>query len=224
MDKYAPLCIRADKLYDWVTRRIERTFDFDQDDIDFPTIEGPGGPCEFFDDSDDVEVQVTNVDIECNEVGTRQDIFIPELKLELQEVRIKKQGTFQVALSGDVGGVETTLLSDPVSVCFFERFILCAPETTDIFCEVFDIEGSGGICCLDNGVVGEFDLSLSLLICQSVQVSADVILEIEATECRPRKDIILPIDQVCDEITFPKQCPQIFPSKHKKKDIYSKES
>lgn len=215
MEKFAPLCIRADKLFDWVTRRIEKTFDFDQDDINFfDGRKSEINPCEFFDDPDDVEVDIKNVDIECDQVGSRQDVYLPELELELQEVRIKKQGTFQVVLAGEHKGKERTLTSSPVNVCFFERFILCAPESTEISCEVYDAGGSGALLCVDNDN-GDFELSLSLLICQSVQVSADVIMEVEGKICRPRNDIVLPVDHVCDEIPFPKQCPQIFPAESK---------
>ncbi|WP_096435700.1 hypothetical protein [Alteribacter populi] len=221
MAEFEPLCIRAEKLYDWVTRQVDKELTFSGEaglaelDFDCDGEEGADDPCEFLPAGEDFIVTVVPVgDPECSEVGTRRDIFIPDLDIELQEVKIRKQGTFivELRLEEDEDPVCT---SGEIDFCLFEKFLLCAPEGTEIDCDIFDFEGTGVVCCIN----GEFSsLQLTLHICQSVQAFANVILEIEGTECKPREDMILPITRVCPEITFPPQCPEIFPPKHAQKD------
>ncbi|WP_455423365.1 BMQ_0737 family morphogenetic spore coat protein [Evansella halocellulosilytica] len=149
--------------------------------------------------------------VTCEAVGTRTDRFIKELDVKLQEVTIRKTANFQITLTGipATGGAPVTLFSEPQTICFTERFLLCAPDDIDVQCDVFDVVVDGAVCCVN----GEAVVTVSLLICQSVTSETEVILEIEAAECRPREDIVLPVD-FCPDIIFPPQCPTIFPAAH----------
>ncbi|SDY17249.1 hypothetical protein SAMN05421736_101565 [Evansella caseinilytica] len=222
MSNLESLCIRVDKVYDWVTRQVNKEYNFNGvnglADLAFTCNGTPDdNPCELLGPNEDFIVTVIPTDengneiplneIECSQVGLREDVFVPELDTELQLVRIKKQGFFVVELRIDPN-FPPVCVSAPISYCIFERFLLCAPEGTVINCHVFDFDGSGAVCCAN----GEFiDLTLELLICQSIQVEAEVKIEVEGRLCKPREDIILPIERVCPEITFPPQCPEIFP-------------
>ncbi|PYZ97753.1 hypothetical protein CR205_03940 [Alteribacter lacisalsi] len=217
MAEFHPLCIRAEKLYDWVTRQVDKELTFSgpaglaELDFDCDGEEGADDPCDLLPPGEDFIVTVVEVEdtVECSEVGTRRNVFVPELGIELQEVKIRKQGSFVVELRLDEDDVDPICTSGEIDFCLFEKFLLCAPEGTEVDCDVFDFSGSGVVCCIN----GEFSsLQLTLHICQSVQVHADVILEIEGAECRPREDIILPISRLCPEIAFPPQCPEIFPA------------
>ena len=220
------LCIRVTKVYDWVTRQVDKDFTFNGttglSDLGFTSNGTPNDdPCALLDDGEDFFVSVVptdsegNVipldDIECREVGTRRDVFVEELDIELQLVRIKKQGFFVIELR-EVEDGPVVSVSEPVPFCIFENFLLCAPEGTDVVCHIFDFFGTGVVCC-NNGSF--LDLALTLTICQSIQVETDVKLEVEGRICRPREDIIAPIvERVCPDIQFPPQCPEIFPPDH----------
>ncbi|QOY34196.1 hypothetical protein AWH56_015835 [Anaerobacillus isosaccharinicus] len=229
------LCIRVDKVYDWVTREIHKDFCFegveglaklgftkgphcDKDHNKYPGID----PCQFFGPDATLEVKcfptdaagnkIDVDDIKVAQVGERQDVFVEEVDTTLQLVRLKTTGYFVVQVTGiDCGKVLGTLTSQPISFCIIDKYLLCAPEGTEINAHVYYFECEGTLSCED----GEFEqLALTLLLCQSVQVEAEVKVEVEGRICKPREEIIAPIS-VCPDITFPPQCPEIFPPSHK---------
>ncbi|MBB5174863.1 hypothetical protein [Texcoconibacillus texcoconensis] len=225
MSELEQLCIRVDKVYDWVTRQVDKDYSFSGDEglerLGFScnnNEEADGdNPCEFIDDDDEVFVTVVPTDadgdpidldeIECVEVGRRQDVYVEDFDTDLQLVKLKKQGFFVIELRLNENG-DPFCVSEPISFCVFEKFLLCAPEGTEINCHIYDFDSTGVLCCNN----GEFlDLELTLHICQSVQVEAEVKVEVEGKLCQPREDIIMPIEKVCPEITFPPQCPEVFP-------------
>ncbi|MCD8511617.1 MAG: hypothetical protein LRY73_18325 [Bacillus sp. (in: Bacteria)] len=226
MSKNERLCVRVRKVYDWVTRQVDKDFNFvGEEGLDRLAFKCNGtpdaDPCELLEEGEDYLVSViptdsegNEVDLEevewCHEVGPRRDVFIEDLGIELQRVKLKKQGWFVIQLRTEEDG-EIVCESEAIPFCIFEKFLLCAPEGTDIECHIFDLFGTGVVCCND----GEFiDLALTLTICQSVQVEADVKIEIEGKLCKPREEIIEPIvERVCPDIEFPPQCPEIFPPK-----------
>ncbi|MCD8500373.1 MAG: hypothetical protein LRY71_00165 [Bacillaceae bacterium] len=225
------LCIRVEKVYDWITREIHKDFCF----------EGPEGlarlgfsrnhcnangypgvdPCEEFGPDATLEVKcfptdalghkIDVDDIKVIQVGDRQDVFVEDLDTTLQLVRLKTTGHFVVQVTGtNCGKVLGVLTSRPIPFCIIDKYLLCAPEGTDIKAHIYYFECEGTLTCEN----GEFEqLALTLLLCQSVQVEAEVKVEVEGRICKPREEIIAPIS-VCPDITFPPQCPEIFPPKH----------
>lgn len=219
------LCIRVDKVYDWVTREIHKDFcfegleglaklGFNNHKSRYPGVD----PCDFFGPDAILEVKcfptdsagnkIDVDDIKVAQVGDRQDVFVEDLDTTLQLVRLKTTGHFVVQVTGvDCGKVLGVLTSNPIPFCIIDKYLLCAPEDTEINAHVYYFECEGTLTCEN----GEFEqLALTLLLCQSVQVEAEVKVEVEGRICKPRDEIIAPIS-VCPEITFPPQCPDIFP-------------
>lgn len=201
------LCINVNKVYDWVTRQVEKDINFIGDKgwkkLGFDDVT----PCP--DLEDDFIVKVIFEDVECEEVGKRKDIFVEEFDTLMQIVKIKVQGNFRIVFFKEDDKKFEPIVSDLIPFCIFEKFVLCAPEGTKIKCHVYDSFGFGGICC--NG--DDFqELAVTLVLCLSVQAEAKVKVQIEGKICQPREDIILPIPiRECPEIEFPPQCPNVFP-------------
>ncbi|MBU9713296.1 hypothetical protein [Evansella tamaricis] len=227
MSDFERLCVRVPKVYDWVTRQVDKDFNFmgtrGLDDLEFTCNGTPDAdPCAFLEPGEDFIVnaiptdqdgnQIDLDDIDCTEVGNRRNVYVEELGIELQAVKLKVQGYFVIELYMEDDLNNPFCVSTPIPFCVFEKFLLCAPEGTDIECHIFDLFGTGVVCCNN----GEFlDLAFTLTICQSVQVEADVKVEVEGKICQPREDIIEPIvDRLCPDIAFPPQCPEIFPPKN----------
>ncbi|MBU9723622.1 MULTISPECIES: hypothetical protein [Bacillaceae] len=226
MSKLERLCVRVPKVYDWVTRQVDRERQFDSlDRLAFVCNDieenDEVDPCEFLNDDEDFIVNIIPTDedgdeidaseIDCREVGPRQDIFVEELGVELQLVKLKLEGFYVVELRNEVTN-EVVCVSSPIPFCIPQKFLLCAPEGTEINCHIFDFFGNGVLCCSN----GEFvELAVTKTFCLSVQAEADVKVEIEGRLCKPREDMIEPIfEEKCPKITFPPQCPEIFPPKH----------
>lgn len=223
------LCIRVDKVYDWITREIHKDFCFEGPEglakLGFngdPDCVYPGvDPCaEFPDATLEVKCFPTNAagdkidvdDIKVAQVGERQDVFVEDLDTTLQLVRLKTTGHFVIQVTAvDCGKVLGTLVSKPQPFCIIDKYLLCAPEGTEINAHIYYFECEGTLTCEN----GEFEqLAGTLLLCQSVQVEAEVKVEVEGKICQPREEIIAPIS-VCPDITFPPQCPEIFPPRRK---------
>lgn len=218
MSEHEQICISANKVYDWITRKARRDFQFDSNSIDFfttafpPTGEAAVNPSIFFGEEALIEVDCNILDVECSEIGQREDIFIKESKSFLQLVRVRKTGSFQIILfSDDVPG---QLFSEPISFGICEKVILCAPEGIEVICEISDIFCEG--CFIVNAT--DFSLDVTLFLCQSIRAELDTPLEVKAKICKPRKEIAA-FDRNCEEIEPPKQCPRLFPSSHKHKKV-----
>ncbi|ADU31076.1 hypothetical protein [Evansella cellulosilytica] len=232
MSKFERMCIKVPKVYDWITHQAEKQFQFDQDDLDFFTVEDPAlqttdtlvdDVCAYFlPETVKVDAQLLipepkkwmkhDGDDICQEVGEREDFFYDELDANLQIVKLQKQGEFQIILSADK---LPPLYSEPIPFFKLEKVVLCAPEGTDVVCDVYDIVADGSFVC--NGDGTEWTIDLSLLICQSIQAEAIVKVEVEGKHCKPREEIPLPIvTKECPDFEFPPQCPTVFPRPHKK--------
>lgn len=230
MNELERLCIKVPKVYDWITNQAEKKFHFNIGDIDFFTEEDPENQkkdtlvsdvCSYFlpdlvnvrcvlVEPEPSEDDNENTDI-CREVGERRDVFVEEFDTELQIVKVQKQGQFQIILESDNNNGCDPLFSEPTNFFVLEKFVLCAPEGTDVVCEIYDFDCEGSFICNGNGT--DWTIDLVLLICQSIQVEAEVKIEIEGRICQPRPEIILPIvSKECPEFTFPPQCPTVFPS------------
>ncbi|WJE15696.1 hypothetical protein QRD89_18550 [Halobacillus sp. ACCC02827] len=122
---------------------------------------------------------------------------------DLQQVTLRKSG-FVVL---EVTDGETTCLSEPISFCSVENIILCAPDGTDIVCEVTDFSCSPCVSCNTEGFVQSIDIFFR--ICQNVQVVADVTVELTTRLCQPRQAFDVPL---CPRnAAIPPQCPVLFP-------------
>lgn len=210
------LCIKTKKVYDWIIN--EADFKFSDVRVEIP---GSPGICVPAAEILNVTCDVKKIDIKEVE-GTRvdRDFIIDGKLVTLQEVTLEKKITLTVSVTVDPPGegnpIETRT-SEPFDLIRMEKVILCAPDGTKVSAEV-----TNDVDCMINGfrcVQGDgnrlIDVSLSIFICQSIQVTFPVVLEVEADFCEPRDALPTP---VCSAPILPKQCPTLFPDDDKKHD------
>lgn len=89
-----------------------------------------------------------------------------------------------------------------------ETLLMCAPVGTTVECDVLPSSTFMPFNFADDGTGLGLTFDLRYNLCQSVQSTDEVTLEVLARLCRPR-DIILP-EETCEPI-MPQQCPMIFP-------------
>jgi hypothetical protein len=100
----------------------------------------------------------------------------------LQKVRIRKSGFIVVRVTN---GIEECH-SNPIPFSLVESSLLCAPEGTDIICQLKDFQCFASVNC-QQGLYESLEISLD--ICQEIQVITDVVIEISSDFCHPRKPI-----------------------------------
>ena len=218
-------CIRVQKVYDWVTDTLTVTkmIDFSKDQLQKieAAMENPNrrplrivcstpktpplfplsSSCHKKDD-----------DFFCEQIGEKRDVIVPLngdfVEAQLVDLLFTTDVKLQVV---DRHGHVVTDLKCNASV--FESFVLCFPDGTDLFCRITKI-----ICRIPSGTVllncpAPRSFQLEVTFCIDIQVEAEVKLEVLAKFCSPREnDLIAPdvIDK-CPPVTFPEQCPDIFP-------------
>lgn len=226
------LCIKVNKVYDWVTRQVDvPLIAFNAGDLNstlFFDCDGltPGDdPCAVLGGNFTVECFPTDeagnpVDplapgsILCQEIpqpdGRASGQFqLPDgSTVTLQKVKVLKKGFIRVRVTSPSGAFCTT---QPIPWAVSEKFFLCAPPGTFLQCEITDFECDANLICRPSGVTpGTFEfqqLDISINLCQNIQMEALVKLEITAEFCQPRPDMPF----VCPPLAFPPQCPTIFP-------------
>lgn len=198
--EYLPLpsleCIEVPKIFDWV---LKVTQIVDESTVDRCCLPLPG---DFT-----IQVRVLNVDCEEKPGSTRENVVVNVggTPVTLQRVVMKKFGTYEVTF------IDTTVVPNVVHCKFtksfvrFEKVLLCAPPGTTIECHI--VNDATRIEVLD--IVDNTFVNTDIVICQSIQVKANVKLMVEAELCQPRAEIPIP-ENPCT-VTFPPQCPDIFP-------------
>ncbi len=207
------LCINTEKVYDWIVN--EANFDLAIDDLELPL--GPDGTqleCDDI-DIDNVTCTVTPAAIDPFVVLDRvdQEFVIDGAQVTLQLVNIRKnfEVTIFVNLGPEYGGATVEVGTVEFSRC--EQVILCAPEGTEVDVTFTDLDCF--VCTANCDVtttadtIDELDVTVTVRICQSIQSTFPVTLEIVADFCQPRD--MLPIPP-CPAPTMPPQCPVIFPN------------
>lgn len=198
--EYLPLpsleCIEVSKVFDWV---LNTTQIVDEATIDSACLPLPSS----------FSVQATVVSVDCGEkVGSVRENFVVTVgttPVTLQRVVIKKTGTYEVTI------FDTSVVPNIVHCTFtktfvrFEKVLLCAPPGTSVSCNI--IPSATTIEVLD--VIDNTFVNVDINICQDIQVTAVVKMIIEAELCQPRADI--PISGGPCTVTFPQQCPDVFP-------------
>ncbi|MCM3654505.1 hypothetical protein [Metabacillus litoralis] len=191
------LCINTTKVYDWILN--EASFDLTFIDEDLPV----GLTC------DDITGPVTcEVTPGITEVINREDreFVIDGVEIILQLVTLRKNFTVTFFFP-TLTGIEEA--SFTFSRC--EQVVLCAPNGTDIDVTYTDVDCF--ICTFDcdpgdTAIDPSFDALVTVRLCQSIQSTFPVTLEIVADFCQPRD--ILPTP-ACPAPTMPPQCPVLFP-------------
>ncbi|AMA73265.1 MULTISPECIES: hypothetical protein [Aneurinibacillus] len=225
------VCIKVPKVFDWVTRQVDvplisqrglltevfpgctlPTGITTQDVAKFGTVEcflsdEFGKPLDPLDEGSICCVEIT-------QPGGRQDVQVTLPTGEvvtLQKVKVLKKGFVTVVLK-----VLPTVCEKPIICCVTkpfqvaEKFFLCAPPGTFLQCHITDFECDAQLIffpCTGTNGTDEFQLDISINMCQDIQMEAMVKLEILADFCQPRPE--LPFE--CPPRPFPPQCPTVFP-------------
>ncbi|MET3683734.1 hypothetical protein ABID56_001843 [Alkalibacillus flavidus] len=207
------LCINTEKVYDWILN--EANFDLNLSDLDLPLNPMTGEQLECDDvDLDNVTCTVAPAEVDPIVVLDRvdQEFVVDGAEVTLQLVNIRKN--FDVFIFVDLvpglGGATVEVGSAEFTRC--EQVILCAPTGTDIDVTYTDLDCFVCSATCDTGTtteVDELDVTVSVRLCQSIQSTFDVTLEIVADFCQPRD--ILPFPP-CPSPTIPPQCPVVFPN------------
>ncbi|WP_238343640.1 hypothetical protein [Gracilibacillus saliphilus] len=223
------LCVNTEKVYDWVLN--EATFDLNIDGLELPinTVTGAQLECDDI-DLDTVTCEVIPAEEDSIVVLDREDqVFIidgEEVTLQVVNIRKSFDVIVYAQLIPELGGGSIEIGAVTFSRC--EQVILCAPEGTDINVSYTDLNCFVCSVNCDTGTTTEIDelnLAITVRICQSIQSTHEVTIELEADFCQPRD--MLPVPP-CPSPTIPAQCPVIFPngepeiSKKKKKHVPSK--
>ncbi|WP_404453348.1 hypothetical protein LG329_03385 [Virgibacillus necropolis] len=196
------LCINTEKVYDWIIN--DADFNVALADV---TVTVPAGTvCE---DIATVTCDVTGAT--ATEIGERTDLpfIIDGAEVTLQQVTISK--TFDVTITVTLLD-GTPVTSEVQTFTRLEQVTLCAPEGTAI-----EVEYTTNSCFVTSfncvvpadGSISLTGLSVSLILCQSIQSTFPVTLELVAEFCQPRD--LLPVGP-CPAPTIPPQCPVLFPS------------
>ncbi|WP_433748143.1 Kelch repeat-containing protein [Falsibacillus pallidus] len=119
----------------------------------------------------------------------------------LQKINLLKSGFIVVEVSGANGSCTT----EPIPFNIDENLLLCAPEGTTIDCKVTSFDCFSTIQC--SGDIFR-QLNVFLTICQSIKVTADTTIEVQAGRCTPRNEILTQ----CQPVRIPMSCPTVFQS------------
>ncbi len=233
------LCIRANKVYDWVTRQAEvnLTFTdycdlgFDCNDDNMPCAENSHvsptseDPCMVLDGHLTVECFPTDkwgnpVDptaphaISCEEIPQPEGRQSSQFQLpDGSTVTLQK---VKVLKKGYVRVKVTNhhgdcCVSDPIHWCITEKFFLCAPPGTFLECEVTDFECEANLICKPNCEDNGYQFQqLDISIIICQSVQMEAKVKIELTADFCQPRQDLPF--VCPPLAFPPQCPTIFPN------------
>ncbi|WP_085992740.1 hypothetical protein [Oceanobacillus senegalensis] len=206
------LCINTEKVYDWVLN--EATFDLSLTDLELPLNPVTGDQLECDDlDLDSVTCEVAPTEVDPFVILDREDqeFEIDGAIVTLQLVNIRKnfEVTIFANLAADLGGANVEIGTVEFTRC--EQVILCAPDGTDIDVTYTDLDCFVCTATCDVGTttdIDELDVTVTVRLCQSIQSTFDVTLEIVADFCQPRDILELP---PCPAPTIPPQCPVVFP-------------
>lgn len=207
------LCINTEKVYDWIVN--EATFDLTINDLPLPLNPVTGEQLECADiDLDTVTCEVEPAEVDpiviLNRVDQQFVIDGAEVTLQLVNIRKNFEVTIFVDLVDTLGGATVEVGTVDFTRC--EQVILCAPEGTDIDVTYtdFDCFVCQAICdTTTTDTPDELDVTLTVRLCQSIQSTFPVTIEVTADFCEPRD--ILPFP-ACPTPVMPPQCPVVFPT------------
>lgn len=208
-------CIRVPKVYDWVTLNVDEIKNVTIPDAELLIINAAiaaGNQLNVvvtINPITDIDVNVFNI--------TRKIVDIDGVDTSIGCVQILKTVTLNISVF-DLGTLETpivppTLLTSFVSTSqFFERAGVCFPDEFTADNIVIHIKSAEALPLTCFPVDGQF--IFQIVVCQDLQVETEVKLEVLGRFCTPRdNNIDCNSGLACDNITFPKQCPNIFPNK-----------
>lgn len=206
-------CIRVPKVYDWVTLNVDevRNVAIPADDlILINTAIADGKQLDVtvtIDPLTDITVNVFNV--------TRRIVDIDGVETPIGCAQILKTATLHISVY-DLGTPAVPIVP-PVLITtfdttlqFFERAGLCFPPEFTADNIIPHIRNAQAISLTSFPVEEQFIIHIS--ICQDLQVETEVKLEVLARFCTPRDNNIDCNNALaCGTVTFPEQCPNVYP-------------
>jgi hypothetical protein len=214
------ICIRVPKVFDWVIRQADTLVSVLADDV-FTCASGitvcdlgpnPTLTCFLSDANGNPVDPAAPGSIVCTEViqpGGRETrtVQLPNGEtVQLQKVKVLKEGFVAVTATGNGMTCHTT----GIQFVIVEKFFLCAPPGTTVHCTITDFECDASL--INCGAVASPSpanpplLEIHVNMCQSIEMEADVKLEIIANFCMPRQELA----NACVVTQLP-QCPAVFP-------------
>lgn len=195
-----PECIEVTKVYDWVvvTNRYRNKVQIPEEC--FTEIQA----CRAAGNAVTATCTVDVPDPGCDIVDLRP-ANIPGVP-GAQIVSLAFNALARVQFFCDGSPIAGCVLVEPIS--FVDEVLLCFPEGTEITCNVF----ASNCRVILNQVLGDM-VSLEVVLCKEVRVTAPVVLEVEAKFCSPRDVVPIPEEELeCPPFpNFPEQCPTFFP-------------
>lgn len=226
---YQPECIFIQKLYDWVYKPFSTTTLY-KTVLDITTTP-VGADLAFYTVVSTVSYYLTIVPDPINPVtitlGTPQfnvPVTVGGNPATVTCLPITKVVKFTLVANPTSGATRQASASRTMALT--EKVALCLPQ------EIYnaEVEEDDGkyinittprilLTAVDNGTLGTvsgntvpFSVNVNFLLCQDIKIIYPVVFRVDGTFCSPRPDdITCPLDPGCPALTFPAQCPNVFP-------------
>ncbi|MDD4334210.1 MAG: hypothetical protein PHY77_01215 [Desulfotomaculaceae bacterium] len=207
-------CIRVPKVYDWVTLNVDEVKNVTIPAASLTLINdaiAAGNQLNVVvtvDPATDIDVNVFNV--------TRKIVNINGVDTSIGCAQILKTVTLHISVfslgTPTVPIIPPALLTSFDSTLqFFERAGVCFPAEFTADNIISHVQSVEAFSLTSFPVDGQF--MLQILICQDLQVETEVKLEVLGRFCTPRdNNIDCTTGQICNPITFPEQCPNLYPA------------
>lgn len=217
-------CIRVQKVYDWVTARLDVRKTVSLTDEQLTAIEAAlddpsRRPLRFL--AKVPKTTPTNENAEactelylCEQVGDKRDVTAllnGGQRTEAQLVELLFTTDIKVQVVDREGTVVTEIMAN---ASVFEPFVLCYPDGTDLYAQISKIVARipSGTVLLNSPAPASFPLDISF--CVDIQVEAEVRLEVLAKFCAPRENDLVAAEgegEICPVQSYPQRCPDIYP-------------
>ncbi len=193
--------INTEKVYDWIVT--ETNFDLTLVNEPLPAGLGIG---DF--DPDEVTVEVDSAAVDPVQILSREErtFVVGNTEMELHVINLRKNLVATLLFPTAVGVEELV-----IPFARNEQIVLYAPEDTAIDLMYTEVDSFVATFDVDPGdtIIGPtFDAVINVRVCQSIQSTYPVTLEVIADYSQPRD--LLPV-QPCPPPTRPPQNPDIFP-------------
>ncbi|ANX12089.1 hypothetical protein ABE41_008725 [Fictibacillus arsenicus] len=216
-------CIRVQKVYDWVTARLDVRKTVSLTDEQLTAIEAAlddpsRRPLRFLAKVPKTSPSTENAEAAelylCEQVGDKRDVTAllnGGQHTEAQLVELLFTTEIKVQVVDREGTVVTEIMAN---ASVFEPFVLCYPDGTELYAQISKIIARipSGTVLLNSPAPASFALDISF--CVDIQVEAEVRLEVLAKFCAPRENDLAAAEgegELCPVQSYPQRCPDIYP-------------
>ncbi|MCP3030496.1 hypothetical protein LF817_04000 [Halobacillus sp. A1] len=179
-------CVNVDKVLDWIANEFQFELNERNPDVPFPGLPLPPGTVI---EGANVTCEILSVTAEIANIKDRR-IFVEGSEVVLQEVTVRKTVSADLVIELADG---RTFQSEPGILTRCETVLLCAPEGTNVEVEVMTSDcivcstGTMTVEASRRGPIIRFsDLFIQINVCQSIQSTYPVTIEITGGFCKPR--------------------------------------